>query len=160
MRLGELFTCLCLVLVRPVCASTGNFDDLIANYENLLPLKSSDHLTVGVAATVFDSMLLPAFRKPVRNAGSFPNERQGELAYVFNRADTEMAQLDEQSAQGEGDAAFHRVFNEIPLTLEYACHTPGTEDLANPNYQNPCATAGIFRRGDWLVSAQGFSQYS
>ena len=76
------------------------------------------------------------FRRAVRFAGSFAFERRGELAYFAKTADTEMAQPAQEPTSGESNGAFHRLFNEISLTLAYAYHTPGTAATANPYHQN------------------------
>ena len=72
----------------------------------------------------------------MRFAGSFAFERRGELAYFAKTADTETEEPAQEPTTGESNAAFHRLFNEISLTLAYAYHTPGTADRANPYYQN------------------------
>ena len=50
---------------------------------------------------------------------------------------TDTEQPAPEPTPGESNGVFHRLFNEISLTLAYAYHTPGTADTANPYYRNP-----------------------
>lgn len=126
-----------MVLVGQLHASPGNLDDLITKYENLLLFQSSDYENVEVAEAVLEDNLLPSFRRAARFAGSFGFERRGALAYFAKQPETETEEPAEEPTPGESNSAFHRLFNEISLTLAYAYRTPGTASTANPYYQNP-----------------------
>ncbi|MDE0109679.1 MAG: chondroitinase family polysaccharide lyase [Bryobacterales bacterium] len=126
----------CLIFAGPLLASSASLDDLIEKYEALLLIQSSDYEGGEAAKAAFEDQLLQRFRRAVRFAGSFAFERRGELAYFAKTADTETAEPAQEPTSGESNGAFHRLFNEISLTLAYAYHTPGTADTANPYYQN------------------------
>ena len=135
-RLCRLFAWLCLAVPGLLHASSGNVDDLIQRYEDLLLLQSGDYESVDVAKAVLQGTLSAKFRRAARHVESFSFARRGEPAYFVNKLDTEIDQTAEQPVQGESNSAFHRLFNETLLLLAYAYHTPGIEDQANPYYQN------------------------
>ena len=129
--------CLCLVLASPLFANSGNLEDLASKYENLLLFQSSDYESSTAAKAEFEDVLLPLFRRAVRNAGEFSYDRRGELAYFVSSLDTEEEETAEQrEAREEANSDFHQLFNLILPRLVYAYLTPGTDDEANPYYRN------------------------
>ena len=117
--------------------NSPKLDGLIAKYESRVLFQSSDYSTVDVTATAFQTALLPSFRKAARNAGSFPSDRRGEPACYVKRSDAESERTEQRLAREPANGAFHRLFNEILPTLAFGYHIPGTDDQANPYYQNP-----------------------
>ncbi len=65
--------CLCLVLASPLFANSGNLEDLASKYENLLLFQSSDYESSAAAKPEFEDVLLPLFRRAVRNAVTSTN---------------------------------------------------------------------------------------
>ena len=64
---------LCLVLTSPLFANSGNLEDLSSKYENLLLFQSSDYESSAAAKPEFEDVLLPLFRRAVRNAVTSTN---------------------------------------------------------------------------------------
>ncbi|MDE0627134.1 MAG: chondroitinase family polysaccharide lyase [Bryobacterales bacterium] len=129
---------LCLLLASPLSANSGNLDDLIEKYESLLLFKSADYESSDAAKAVFEDSLSTRFRRAVRDAGSFPFERRGELAYFVLNLGGDAEETDEErEAREDANRDFHDLFNRILPTLAYAYHTPGTPDEENPYYRNP-----------------------
>ncbi len=135
--LRAALACLCLVVAGPLHAATGNTDDLIEKYENLLLLQSDDYEDLPAAKAAFEGHMLGRFRRAVGRVEAFEFQRRGQTAYFARRPDTEPAQPAEEQPSGESNAEFHRLFNDTALSLAYAYRTPGTADRANPHYQNP-----------------------
>ena len=128
---------LCLALAGPLYANSGNLDDLIDKYESLLLVKSADYTNSDAAKAAFEDSLLTSFQRAVRDAGSFPFERRGELAYFVSNLGGETEETDEErEAREDANSDFHTLFNGILLRLAFAYHTPGTSDVTNPYYQN------------------------
>ena len=128
--------CLCVVLAGPLHASTGNTDDLIQKYENLLLLTSDDYEDLPAAKAAVEGHMLGRFRRAVRRVESFAFARRGQLAYFARMPATETEQPTEDEPVGETNSEFHRLFNGTALSLAYAYHTPGTVDRTNPYYQD------------------------
>ena len=128
---------LCLALASPLSANSGNLEDLIEKYESLLLFRSADYESSGAAKAVFEGSLLTQFRRAVRDAGSFPFERRGELAYFVSELGGDREETDEERQTREtANRDFHTLFNGILPRLAFAYHTPGTSDETNPYYQN------------------------
>ena len=133
LKLRTSFACLCLALACPLFANTGDIEDLATKYEDFLLFQTSDYEISEPAATEFEGVLLPKFRRAVRDASVFSFERRGELAYFVSNLDTEEEETDEQRrARESANSQFHRLFNLILPTLAYAYRTPGTDEVANP----------------------------
>ena len=128
---------LCLALAGPLHASSGNLDDLIDKYESLLLFKSTDYTSSDAAKTAFEDSVLTSFQRAVRDAGSFPFERRGELAYFVSELGGDTEETDEErETREDANSEFHSLFNGILPRLAFAYHTPGTADETNPYYQN------------------------
>ncbi|MYC65129.1 MAG: hypothetical protein F4X12_02215 [Acidobacteriia bacterium] len=150
--LGAALACLCVVLTGPLQASTGNTDDLIQKYENLLLLTSDDYEDLPAAKAAVEGHMLGRFRRAVRRVESFAFASRGQLAYFTRMPATEAEQpaedepAEDEPAEdepaGESNSEFHRLFNDTALSLAYAYHTPGTADRANPYYQD----AGVLQQ--------------
>ena len=137
LRSCKILACLCLVMTSPLQANSGNLPDLIAKYEGLLLLHSSDYKISGEAKAGFEDSLSVRFRRAVRDAGSFPYDRLGELAYYAKSPDSEEEGLARDRAERQAaNRVFHKLFNQTLPTLAFAYRTPGTSDKANPYYQN------------------------
>ena len=137
LRFCKALACLCLVLASPLLANSGNLPDLIAKYEGLLLLGSSDYENSDDAKAAFEDSLLARFQRAVRAAGSFPYDRRGEVAYYARRSDDEEDEsAEDQAEREEANSALHQLFNQTLPTLAFAYHTPGTPDTTNPYYQN------------------------
>ncbi len=136
-QLGASLACLCLLLAGTVQANSGNLDDLIDKYESLLLFKSADYGSSDAAKAAFEDSLLTNFQRAVRDAGSFPFERRGELAYFVSSLGGDTEETDEErEAREDANSDFHKLFNGILPRLAFAYHTPGTSDETNPYYQN------------------------
>ena len=134
-KFRNYFVCLCLALACPLSANPGNITDLAKKYEDLLLFRPSDYETFEPARAEFEGVLLPKFRRAVRDASMFSFERRGELAYFVSNLDTEEQETDEQRrARESANSQFHRLFNLILPTLAFAYRTPGTDEVANPYY--------------------------
>lgn len=128
---------LCLALAGPLHANSGNVDGLIDKYESLLLFRSTDYESSDAAKAVFEDSLLTQFRRAVRDAGSFPFERRGEVAYFVSELGGDTEETDEERETREAaNREFHALFNGILPRLAFAYHTPGTADETNPYYQN------------------------
>ena len=137
LRIFKALACLCLVLASPLQANSGNLLDLIAKYEGLLLLGSSDYENSDDAKAAFEDSLLARFQRAVRGAGSFSYDRRGELGYYAKNPDDEEEESAEDEAEREeANSALHQLFNQTLPTLAFAYHTPGTSDTTNPYYQN------------------------
>ena len=134
--LRAALACLCLLLTGPLHASTGNTDELVQKYENLLLIGSDDYDDLPAAKAAFEGHMAGRFRRAVRRVQSFAFARRGQLAYFARMPATETEQPAEEEPAGESNSEFHRLFNDTALTLAYAYHTPGTVDRANPYYQD------------------------
>ena len=136
-RCSKSLIWLCLVLASPLCANSGNLEDLVAKYESLLLFESTDYESSDAAKAAFEDDLLARFRRAVRDAGSFPYERRGELAYFVSNLGGDTEETDEErETREDANSDFHNLFNRILPTLAFAYHTPGTTDETNPYYQN------------------------
>ena len=128
---------LCLAVASPLAANSGNLEDLIDKYESLLLFRSTDYESSSAAKAVFEDSLLTRFRRAVREAGSFPFERRGEIAYFVSELGGDTEETDEERQTREAtNRDFHTLFNGILPRLAFAYHTPGTSDETNPYYQN------------------------
>ena len=118
-RLCRLFAWLCLAVPGLLHASSGNVDDLIQRYEDLLLLQSGDYESVDVAKAVLQGTLSAKFRRAARHVESFSFARRGEPAYFVNKLDTEIDQTAEQPVQGESNSAFHSIVQRDPQTSRF-----------------------------------------
>ncbi len=116
---------LCLALAGPLHANSGNVDGLIDKYESLLLFRSTDYESSDAAKAVFEDSLLTQFRRAVRDAGSFPFERRGELAYFVSELGGDTEETDEERETREAaNREFHALFNGVLPRLAFAYHTP------------------------------------
>ena len=126
-----------MILAGPLFANPGNLEDLASKYEDLLLFQPSDYESSAAAKTEFEDVLLPTFRRAVRNASEHSYDRRGELAYFVSSLGDDTAETDEErESREEANREFHRLFNLILPRLVYAYRTPGTDDEANPYYRN------------------------
>ncbi len=137
LKLGRSLACLVSFLMAPLVAEQGAALDLTAKYDNLLLLQSGDYDKSPTARAEFREILLPKFRKAMRDVVRFPFARRGEFAYFVGDLDNGRRETAAQRrARTAANGNFHRLFSVILPTLAYAYRTPGSKDAVNPYYRN------------------------